>query len=136
MPLRRENGGGRCVLTNDGYLQGPPELVAEISASSSSVDMHDKLHVYRRHGVQEYLVWRVLEGAVDWLVLEQGNYKLLPADDGQLLKSRVFPGLWLDPAALVAGDLPQLLAVVHEGANTSEQRDFVARLASDRSSRP
>jgi len=78
-------------------------LVAEISASSVSIDLNAKFHVYRRNEVREYIVWRVLDKAVDWFVLRQGRFdRLLPGPDG-ILRSEVFSGLWLDPAALVRG---------------------------------
>ncbi len=65
---------------------------------------------------------------MDWFVLHGDRYdRLLPDADG-LLKSTVFPGLWLDPAALVRGDLAKVLAVVQEGIASREHGDFVARL--------
>ena len=39
---------------------------------------------------------------------------LEPGADG-LLKSREFPGLWLDPAALFEGDLAGIAAAVAKG---------------------
>lgn len=104
--------GGSTWLDGEGYLHGPPELVAEVAASSASYDLHVKKHVYRRTGVQEYLVWRVLDGAVDWFVLEDDEYVALPLDEHGVLASRRFPGLRLDVQALLAGDLRRLLGVV------------------------
>ncbi|MEB3343019.1 Uma2 family endonuclease [Okeania sp.] len=46
----------------DGYVEGAPELIVEISASSASIDLHDKLKAYRSNQVQEYLVWRFYDG--------------------------------------------------------------------------
>ena len=37
----------------------------EISGSTVSYDLYDKLTVYRRHGVQEYIVWRVYDQAIN-----------------------------------------------------------------------
>src|SRR5437868_7006490 len=51
--------GGRVRIDEDGYVVGAPEWVGEVSASSVSIDLHAKLHVYRRSGVREYIVWRV-----------------------------------------------------------------------------
>ena len=102
--------GGSATLREDGYLEGAPELVVEIAASTVSVDLNQKKDAYRRNGVSEYLVWRVLQDAVDWFVLEAGEYvALLPGVDG-ILESRVFPGLRLDVAALLADDLAGVLA--------------------------
>ena len=66
---------GQAVRRNEkGYLEGAPELVVEIAASSASYDLHDKLRAYRRIGVQEYIVWRTLDGSVDWFRLKDGEY--------------------------------------------------------------
>ena len=43
--------GGTSHLSDDDYLEGPPELIVEIAASSASYDLHDKLNVYRRNGL-------------------------------------------------------------------------------------
>jgi Uma2 family endonuclease len=120
--------GGRVVLSPDDYIEGAPELVAEVSASSASFDLHTKLRVYRRNGVQEYLVWRVLDGSFDWFVLRQGDYTRLPPDGAGCYRSEVFPGLWLDPNALARADLTAVLRVLQEGLASPEHVDFVARL--------
>jgi hypothetical protein len=44
-------------------------------------------------------------------------------------RSTVFPGLWLDPAALLTGDTRQLRAVVDMGCATPEYSAFLALLA-------
>jgi len=93
--LLRLEHGGRSEIGPDGYLEGPPELIVEVAASSASYDLHDKLRAYRRNGVQEYVVWRVLDGALDWFVLREGSYERLASDEAGVLKSEVFPGLWL-----------------------------------------
>jgi Uma2 family endonuclease len=122
--------GGQARVSEDDYLEGAPELVAEIASSSVSFDLHTKKNVYRRCGVREYVVWRVLEGEIDWFALDAGEYKqLAPGADG-LLKSRVFPGLWLDSTALVAGDLTTGMAAVQAGTASAEHGQFVHRLAS------
>jgi Uma2 family endonuclease len=120
--------GGQARIDEDDYVEGAPELVGEIASSSVSYDLGKKLTAYRRNGVCEYIVWRVLDRAIDWFVLHEGAYELLhPAHDG-ILRSRVFPGLWLDPAALIEGDLATVLAVVHQGVNSPEHAEFVAKL--------
>jgi replicative DNA helicase len=121
--------GGQARISVDDYLEGAPELVAEISASRASYDLNTKLTIYRRNGVQEYLVWRVLDGEVDWFRLRQGDYERLVPDAAGWLRSEVFPGLWLDVAALLAGDLARVLAVVQQGTASPEHSAFVARLA-------
>jgi Uma2 family endonuclease len=120
--------GGRVRLSTDGIIEGAPELVAEVASSSASYDLHAKLHVYRRNGVQEYLVWRVLEGGIDWFALRAGEYERLPQDAQGILRSEVFPGLWLDPAALLRGDLPAVLGGIQQGLASPEHAAFVTRL--------
>jgi Uma2 family endonuclease len=122
--------GGQARVSEDDYLEGAPELVAEIASSSVSFDLHTKKNVYRRCGVREYVVWRVLEGEIDWFALEAGEYKPVAPDAAGFVKSRVFPGLWLDSAALVAGDLTKALAAVQAGIASAEHGEFVRRLAS------
>lgn len=92
--------GGRVWLNPKGYLCGRPELVCEVSASSASIDLHRKLHAYRRCGVQEYLVWTTLEKRVRWFQLVEGEYIEFKARGGRL-ESVVFPGLILDVKALL-----------------------------------
>ena len=120
--------GGQARISADDYVEQAPELVAEVSASSASFDLHTKLTVYRRSGVREYLVWRVLDQQFDWFVLRAGQFQPLAPDSAGLLRSEVFPGLWLDAAALLRGDMPRVLAVVQEGVATAEHAAFVQQL--------
>ena len=120
--------GGQARIGADDCIEGAPELVAEVASSSASYDLHVKLRVYRRNGVREYLVWRVLDHELDWFVLRAGQYERLPVDAEGLWRSEVFPGLWLDPAALLRGDLATVLAVVQRGLASPEHAAFVARL--------
>ncbi len=118
--------GGQALFSDDGYVVRAPELAGEIAASSASLDLNTKLQVYRRNGVREYLVWRVLEQAVDWFVLRGSQYELLPQRGG-VYQSEHFPGLWLDAAALVAGDLIRVHDVLRQGLGSPEPAAFVAR---------
>ena len=120
--------GGRSRVS-DGYLEGAPELVAEVSASSASIDLHDKLRAYRRNGVQEYVVWRTRDRRIDWFELADGEYRLLPPDDAGVVRSRVFPGLRIACPALLAADLAAALAELQKGLDSEEHRRFIARLA-------
>lgn len=120
--------GGQAKIDADGYLAGAPELAAEITASSASIDLGHKLHVYRRNGVQEYVVWRVLDRAIDWFQLFEGNYRpLLPGSDG-IARSVVFPGLWLDIAAILVGDFIRAHEALRQGLASVEHQDIVERL--------
>lgn len=120
--------GGQAQIDADGFIAGAPELVVEVAASSASYDLHAKKHVYQRHGVREYIVWRVLEREIDWFVWRAGEYERLSVDAHGWLRSEVFAGLWLDPAALVRGDLATVLATVQHGVASPEHAAFVARL--------
>jgi len=127
--LRLESDlGGTSHISDDDFIEGPPELIVEVAASSASYDLYDKKNVYRRNGVQEYIVWRVYDEAIDWFQLREGEYhRLTPGDDG-IISSCVFPGLRLAVEALLSGDLPTVLAVVQEGAQTDKHATFVERL--------
>lgn len=87
--------GGKSHLTDDGYLEGPPELIVEIAASSASYDLHVKRRVYARSGVQEYLAVQMYERDLDWFVLREGVYGTLTPDEEGVIRSEIFPGLWL-----------------------------------------
>lgn len=128
------DAGGRCRVSDDNYLEGAPELVVEVAASSASIDLHAKLRAYRRNGVQEYIVWRTHEQRIDWFELVDGEYRPLAADDAGVLQSRVFPGLRLAAGALLKGDLAGALAEVQKGVGTPQHQAFVARLAEQGSS--
>ena len=118
--------GGQARISDDDYVEGAPELVVEVASSSVSYDLHDKLRVYRRSGVREYVVWRVLDGQLDWFVLREGQYVPQPPDVEGLHRSTVFPGLWLDPAALLRGDMPAVLATLQRGLATPDHATFLA----------
>ncbi len=120
--------GGKAKIDADGYIAGSPELAGEITASTVSIDLGPKLVVYRRNGIQEYVVWRVLDRALDWFVLRGGSYdRLAPSPEGNY-QSEVFPGLWLDPDALVSGNLLRVYQVLQEGLQSPAHAAFVARL--------
>ena len=126
--LRITGPRGTSRVDPDGYLRGAPELVVEIAASSVSIDLHKKLHVYRRAGVREYLVLRIEDAAVDWFVLRGGAYeRLASAADGRL-RSEAFPGLWLDADAALRGDDAALHAALAAGTASAEHAAFVRAL--------
>lgn len=120
--------GRQAVIDIDDYITGAPELVVEVAASSVAIDLHDKKRVYRRCGVQEYIVWRTLDEELDWFVLEADEYIALLTDEQGICRSRVFPGLWLAKAALLSGDLATVLSVLQTGLSTPEYQEFVEQL--------
>lgn len=106
--LRKREGGTSHI--EDGYVVGPPELAVEIAASSASFDRHQKKRVYQQAGVQEYIIWRVFDEAIDWFALASGEYVALePGADG-VIESRIFPGLRLNVQKMIDGDLAGALA--------------------------
>lgn len=113
--LLRLKVGGQSTISQDGYVEGAPELIVEIAASTVSIDLHKKLNVYRRNGVQEYLVWRVDDGEFDWFRLIEGEYTQLEPNPEGILCSESFPGLWLNKAALLAGNLAKVLEILQQG---------------------
>ena len=134
IPLAADGRTKLVEVDSKHYVDGAPDLVAEVAASTVSIDLNAKLLAYQRNGVGEYLV--VLtedEREARWMSLVDDRFQPISPDpaDG-LLKSRLFPGLWLDPAALLAGDLTKLFAAVDRGCATREHADFVSRLAAVR----
>ncbi|MFM6036030.1 MAG: Uma2 family endonuclease [Sphaerospermopsis kisseleviana] len=125
--LRIENGG-QSRISEDDYVEGAPELIVEIAASSAAIDAHDKLKVYRRNQVQEYLIWRVYDGEFDWFILKDGEYRQLEANADGVFCSQVFPGLWLDKSALLAGNLAKVLEILQQGLASAEHQIFVEHL--------
>jgi Uma2 family endonuclease len=123
------NAGGQSTVSEDDYLTGAPELVFEVTASTRSYDLGIKKGVYEEFGALEYIVWRVQDEAIDWLLLRDGAYVRTAPDADDIFRSKIFPGLWLDWKALLTGDLARVFAVVQQGCATPEHKAFVERLA-------
>ena len=123
--------GGRTRWSGK-YLEGAPELAAEVSHTTAARDRGVKMEVYRRNGTREYLVWRTALGILDIHTLDgDGMYCPAPLSDG-IWKSAAFPGLWLHPAALLANDHATLRATAEAGLHSPEHTAFVAELAARR----
>jgi Uma2 family endonuclease len=120
--------GENSSISEDDYIEGAPELIVEVAASSASYDLNDKLNAYRRNGVQEYIVWQMYENRVDWFILQEGRYVPAIADERSIIRSQVFPGLWLAVNGLCQGNRGDILAVLQEGLATAEHHAFVERL--------
>jgi len=125
--LRLEQNG-RSWISEDDYIEGAPELIVEVAASSASYDLHDKLRVYRRNGVQEYIIWRTYSQQIDWFYLESGEYRTLAVNSSGIFCSQQFPGLWLAGEALLAGDLAEVLRVLQQGITSLEHQTFATSL--------
>jgi Uma2 family endonuclease len=126
--------GGASHLSADDYAEGAPELIIEVAASSASIDLREKRRAYRRNGVREYIVWQIYDGRIDWWALREGEYQSLQPDEAGVVKSEVFPGLWLDVPALLIDDLAKVLATVQQGIVSEEHAAFIAKLAASAAS--
>src|SRR5206468_1731531 len=118
---------GQARISEDDYIEGARELVVEIVGSSRSYDLHQKKGAYRRNGVREYLAWITGENRLIWWELREGEYhEIAPTPDGRL-QSHIFPGLWLDAAALLRGDMKAVLVTLRRGLEGPEHAAFVAK---------
>ncbi len=120
--------GGQSTVSDDDYLEGPPDLIVEIAASSASYDLHDKKRVYARSGVRVYVAVQMYEERIDWFGLREGVYELLEADEQGVFRSDIFPGRWFEVEAFWAGDLVALLAALQKGLASPEHKAFVEQL--------
>jgi Uma2 family endonuclease len=114
--FRLASSGGKVRITEQGYLEGVPDLIVEVAASSASYDLHDKMEVYRRAGVPEYVVWRVLDRQISWFDLIEGQYVRREPDASGIIESTTFPGLRLNVAAMLAENRAAVLAALNPPA--------------------
>jgi hypothetical protein len=127
--------GGQSGVDADGYYTGAPELVAEIARSSRLFDLTKKKDDYELAGVREYLVIALHPNRIHWFIRRGGRFQdLRPGPDG-IYRSKVFPGLWLDPEALFAHDRARRSEILGQGIQSPEHAAFVARLARNRARR-
>jgi len=117
---------GQARISEDDYIEGAPELVVEVIGSSRAYDLHQKKDAYWRNGVREYLALITGEQRVIWWELREGQYEEIAPDSDGLLKSTVFPGLWLDDKALLRGDIKAMLAAARRGFGSPQHRSFSA----------
>jgi len=122
-----EEFGGQTKIEG-GFVVGGPELVAEISASSERHDLGVKKDLYFRCGVREYLNWSVLEERIVLFHRDADQFVELNLESDGMLKSRVFPGLWLDPTAMIQHDRLRVIEVLQLGIQSSEHQAFVKEL--------
>jgi Uma2 family endonuclease len=124
--IKRPGRGGQTSISTDDYLEGAPELVVEIVGSSRAYDLHQKKNAYRRNGVREYIAWITGEQRLVWWELKEGAYQEIDLAADGLLRSGVFPGLWLDAAALLRGDMQAVLASLRRGLDSAEHLAFAS----------
>jgi Uma2 family endonuclease len=125
-----EFGGSSRI--EKGYLAGRPELLAEVCGSSAAYDLHQKFDLYEAAKIPEYVAILLHEREIRWHILVDNVYQRMPPDADKIWRSCVFPGLWLDGAALLAGDMARVLAKLDEGLRSPEHQAFVEKLAKAR----
>jgi Uma2 family endonuclease len=123
--------GGR-THADQRFVHGVPELLVEVAHTSRYTDLGPKFEDSERVGVLEYVVRAIGPDEAYWFVLRGGRFVDLPPGPDGIFRSEVFPGLWLDQAALLAGDTRRLRAVLDLSCATPEHAAFVAQLAAAR----
>jgi Uma2 family endonuclease len=123
---------GGAVTADDKHLAGAPEAIAEICTSDAAYDLHQKLDIYERACVKEYIAILLHERELRWNLLTPEGYEPMPASPGGIHRSVSFPGLWIDARGMFAGDTQRVLAALQAGLKTREHAEFVAWLGRQR----
>jgi Uma2 family endonuclease len=110
------------------FWGGAPDLAVEICVTSTEHDFGPKLALYQRAGVREYITFESFRERIIWRVLVNGSYVQIPPDADGNLRSRVFPGLWLNPTAFWANDGAALESLLEQGLASAEHAAFVEQL--------
>jgi Uma2 family endonuclease len=110
------------------YCTGAPELAVEICVTSTEVDFGPKLKLYERAGVREYVTIELFGQRIVWRLIENGVYVPQELPQDSILRSQVFPGLWLDVAAFWDDDGTKMLAALNAGLALDDHQRFVERL--------
>ena len=126
--LRIKEAFGGSSRTGKEFLEGAPELAAEICATSARIDFGPKLALYQRAGVREYITFETLPKRIVWRKLVDGSYGQIPPDAAGIVRSECFPGLWLDTEAFWADDGKRMEATLRAGIKSREHREFVEQL--------
>lgn len=123
--------GGRTRVKGD-YIWGSPELLIETASSTESYDLHRKKRDYEAGGVREYVVIALRQAKVFQFALRGNKFEeqVLGADG--ILRSEPFPGLWLEPTALLNRDYARLLEVLRQGISAPAHAAFVEQLTASR----
>ncbi len=122
--------GGQSGDTQDEYVTGPPEFVIEISHSSRSMDLHIKRDRYAKNGVREYIVVCLQPPEVKWFDLSTSQSLEINPDG--ILRSRIFPGLWIHVDGLFDLNYEQVMSTLDDGINSLDHNEFCSRLQSGR----
>ena len=81
--------GGQSEINADQYLQGAPELIAEIAHSTRAIAMNQKRNDYLQAGVAEYLVVCIEEQELHWFDFRTGQ--MIAANRQGIWPSACFP---------------------------------------------
>lgn len=65
---------------------------------------------------------------MDWFRLQADEYVSLPTDEQGIIRSQVFPGLWLPVPALLSGEMATVLSVLQAGLAATEHQEFMQKL--------
>lgn len=135
--IRSECGGqSHDGSGDDDYTYGAPELVADVAYSSRSIDLHGKFRDYERAGVREYVICDLRDRLLRWFTLRDGHFTELPVGPDGIYRSLVFPGLWIDPTALLSGNKAGLIAILEQGLASPEHTACVAEIQTRRGEHP
>jgi Uma2 family endonuclease len=121
--------GGQMRMNEDEYLEGAPELVAEVALNREAIDLHAKKKDYEKAGVREYVVIVLQQNQIIWYISPKGRFEELALEVDGIFRSGVFPGLWLDPDALLRLDKDRIREVLQQGLASPKHAAFVGRLA-------
>jgi Uma2 family endonuclease len=118
--------GGRTHEDAEQYLHEGPELVVQVSHSTLTLDLGTRRADCQQAGVAEYLVVDIAHQRLHWFDFRTD--RMINPSQGGIARSRVFPGLWIDPLALFAGDGPRITEVIQQGIASAAHARFVQRL--------
>lgn len=127
-----EECGGQTYI-EDEYLWGAPELVAEACYTSAAYDLNEKMDLYCRAGVKEYVTILIAEKEIRWHRLEKKRFIRVALPKDGVYRSKVFPGLWLNAHAMLRQNMKTVLATLNRGLKSAEHTAFVEKLKARRS---
>jgi Uma2 family endonuclease len=131
-----ESHGGRSYIDADGYVAGAPDLLGEVAKSSLIHDSTVKMAICREAGIPEFILWRVEDRAIEWYFLNNGEYQELATGPDGIIRSKTFPGLWLDFEAMIRRDDQAVLRALQQGIASDEHAQFVAALQQAATAKP
>ena len=109
--VRRERMG----LIHKTGMTGPPDIAVEIVAEESEERDYDvKKPLYEAMGVQEYWIIDPLGMNIEFYHLVAGKYEPMPLEEGNIFRSEVLSGFWLNIHWLFARPMPSAYAKLRE----------------------